>query len=93
MIPKRIIQTWETKDISPEFQVIIDTWKNLNPGYEYYLFDKDERYAFIQKHFNSIVLEAYDLLNPGANKSDFFRYCYLYIEGGVATDLDTLCLG
>ena len=93
MIPKRIVQTWETKDISPEFQVIIDTWKNLNPGYEYYLFDKDERYAFIQKHFNSIVLEAYDLLNPGSAKADFFKYCYLYIEGGVVTDLDTLCLG
>lgn len=93
MIPKRIVQTWETKDISPKFQMIIDTWKILNPGYEYYLFDKDERYVFIQKHFDSIVLEAYDLLNPGANKSDFFRYCYLYIEGGVVTDLDTICLG
>lgn len=93
MIPKKIVQTWETKDISPEFQVIIDTWKNLNPEYEYYLFDKDERYTFIQKHFNSIILETYDLLNPGANKSDFFRYCYLYINGGVTTDLDTLCIG
>lgn len=93
MIPKRIVQTWETKDISPEFQVIINTWKNLNPRYEYYLFDKDERYAFIQKHFNSIILEAYDLLNPGSAKADFFKYCYLYIEGGVVTDLDTICLG
>lgn len=93
MIPKRIVQTWETKDISPEFHVIINTWKNLNPGYEYYLFDKDERYAFIQKHFNSIVLEAYDLLNPGSAKADFFKYCYLYIEGGIVTDLDTICLG
>lgn len=27
-IPKKIIQTWETKIFSPEFQTIIDTWEN-----------------------------------------------------------------
>jgi len=92
-IPRKIIQTWETKEITPEFQNIIDTWKIKNPTYDYYLFDKDERYEFIQRHFNSIILETYDSIVPGANKSDLFRYCYLYTEGGIATDIDTICIG
>jgi hypothetical protein len=93
LIPKKIIQTWENKNIDPEFQQIIDTWKVNNPTYEYYLFDKEERYQFIKENFNQIILDTYDTINPGANKADFFRYCYLYICGGVATDIDNLCIG
>jgi mannosyltransferase OCH1-like enzyme len=90
VIPKKIIQTWDTKIFSPEFQTIIDTWKIKNPAYDYYLFDEKERHEFIETHFNSIILETYDSIIPGAHKADFFRYCYLYIEGGISTDIDTI---
>jgi hypothetical protein len=30
---------------------------------------------------------------PGAYKSDLFRYCYLWVHGGVYADVDTLCMG
>lgn len=92
-IPKKIVQTWENKQLDPEFQKLIDTWKNNNPLYDYYLFDKEERIEFIKTNFNHIVLDTYNLIIPGANKADFFRFCYLYIHGGITTDIDTLCLG
>jgi len=92
-IPKKIVQTWEHKNIDSEFQKIIDSWKIKNPDYDYYLYDKDERLEFIKQNFNNIVVDTYNRIIPGANKADFFRYCYLYIHGGITTDLDTLCIG
>jgi mannosyltransferase OCH1-like enzyme len=92
-IPKKIMQTWETKTISFEFQQIINSWKIHNSDYEYILFNKDEREDFIKTHFDLTILNTYKKIIPGAYKSDFFRYCYLYINGGIYVDIDTLCLG
>lgn len=93
LIPKKIIQTWETKSFSKEFQQIMNSWKIYNPNYEYILFDKKEREDFIKKYFDQDILEAYQNIIPGAYKSDLFRYCYLYVNGGVYADIDSLCLG
>lgn len=41
-------------------------------------------------HFPSEVLEAFDILIPGAFKADLFRYCVLFIYGGVYADVDML---
>jgi len=93
IIPKKIMQTWETKTISVEFQQIINSWKIYNPDYEYVLFNSDEREEFIKTHFDVAILNTYKKIIPGAYKADFFRYCYLYLNGGVYVDIDTLCLG
>ena len=93
LIPKRIIQTWENKNFEPEFQKIVDNWKINNPDYEYILFDANEREEFIKDNFDINILNIYNCIIPGAYKVDLFRYCYLYIYGGVYIDIDTLCLG
>jgi FkbM family methyltransferase len=92
-IPKRVMQTWEHKQLNPEFQAIADTWKTHNPHYKFVLMDAAEREQFIQAHFERAVLTAYQQIVPGAYKSDLFRYCYLWVNGGVYVDIDTLCLG
>jgi mannosyltransferase OCH1-like enzyme len=92
-IPKTINQTWETKDLNPEFQKMVDIWKTNNPDYDYHLFDKDERESFIKNNFDKEVMNAYNAIVPGANKSDLWRYCYLYIHGGIYVDIDSLCIG
>lgn len=93
LIPKIIFQTWENKSISPEFQTIIDTWKQHNPNYEYCLIDAQERSDFIHTHFEDRVYNAYCKILPGAFKADLWRYCVLYIHGGFYVDIDTLCMG
>jgi len=93
LIPKKIIQTWEHKDLNPDFQKMVDIWKTNNPDYEYYLFDKDEREKFISENFDKNIINTYKAIIPGAYKSDLFRYCYLYINGGIYIDIDTLCIG
>jgi mannosyltransferase OCH1-like enzyme len=93
MIPKRMMQTWEHKQLNPEFQIIVDTWKTHNPCYEFVLMDAIDREQFIQKYFEHDVIYTYQQIIPGAYKSDLFRYCYLWVNGGVYADIDTLCLG
>lgn len=88
-----MMQTWEHKQLNPEFQMIVDTWKKHNSCYEFVLMDALDREQFIQKHFESSVIHAYQQIIPGAYKSDLFRYCYLWVNGGVYADIDTLCLG
>jgi hypothetical protein len=93
IIPKKIFQTWETIDIEPEFQQIINKWKENNPNYEYIFHDAEQRLQFIQDNFKENVLNAYKKIMPGAYKCDLWRYCVLYIYGGFYADIDTLCMG
>jgi len=92
-IPKRIVQTFKTKTFSPQFQAIVDQWKTKNPSFEYVLYDDTNCYEFLQKNFDARVLRAYKRIGPGAFKADLWRYCYLFIHGGVYVDIDTVCLG
>ena len=91
-IPKKIFQTWKYKNVSPEFQEIIDTWKLYNPDYEYYLYDDNDCLQFITDNFDTDVVNVYKHLQSGAFKADLWRYCILYIYGGVYVDIDTLCM-
>ncbi len=92
MIPLNFFQTWETKEISPRLEYLTNLWKAHNPEFTYQLFDKDERAAFIKEHFDHAVYTAYMRIIPGALKADMWRYCVLYVNGGVYADIDTMCM-
>jgi mannosyltransferase OCH1-like enzyme len=89
-IPKKIFQTISDKDtLSPKFQKNIDYIKNLNPGWEYKLFDDKDRRHYILKYYGEEYLKCYDMINPkyGPCRADFFRYLLMYQEGGVYLDI------
>ena len=89
-IPKRIIQTWETKDIDDiPLGFSKKALQKLNPEYEYCLFNANERREFLVKHFDTRTVNAYDKLKPKAYKCDLWRYCCLYILGGIYVDIKT----
>ena len=91
MIPKKLFQTFETKDLPFGMSKACLSWQTKNPNWEYHFYDKHDRINFISKHFPKEVLEAYLTLVPGAFKADLWRYCVLYIYGGVYVDADTIC--
>jgi mannosyltransferase OCH1-like enzyme len=92
-IPKVIIQTWETKDIDKcELGFSKKALMKLNPGFDYKLFDVNERREFIKDNFNERVLNAYDKMKAKAFQCDIWRYCYLYINGGYYFDIKTVPL-
>ena len=86
-IPKKIWQTWHTKDISVEMKANIELLKTHHSDFEYNLYDIDDCRNFICKHFSAEILNTYDNLVPYAYKSDLFRYCILYIHGGIYLDV------
>ena len=87
VIPLNIYQTWETYDLPPKMVECVEKLKRSNPEFNYYLYDDNERRSFIKDYFNNDVLNAYDNLIPGAYRADLWRYCILYINGGIYLDI------
>jgi mannosyltransferase OCH1-like enzyme len=91
-IPKNIICTWREKDVSKTLLNYSTTvMKEMNPDYTFNIFDDNECRDFIANHYDSTILKAYDDIIPAAFKADLWRYCYLYINGGVYLDIKTVC--
>jgi mannosyltransferase OCH1-like enzyme len=92
IIPKKIFQTWHSKDLPPKMQENIVNIQKQNPELEYFLFDDNDCADFIKTHFGTEVVDAYNKLIPGAYKADLWRYCVIYIYGGVYLDIKYKCL-
>jgi len=92
IIPLKIFQTWHTKDLPPKMRENVESLKQQNPKFEHYLFDDNDCREFIKNNFDHEVLNAYDTLIPGAYKADLWRYCVLYINGGIYIDIKLNCI-
>lgn len=91
-IPKKIYQSWKTKNLTGKMAELVEKTKELNPEYEYELYDDNDCREFILKHFGENYANAFDILIPGAFKCDFWRYAKLYVDGGVYVDIDMVPL-
>lgn len=91
MIPKIIWQTHEESfDNLYAFQInIANTWKNLNPSWEYRYVDSVQRAIDVEK-FDKILFQSY-LTEPKITQADMWRYIMLYQYGGVYADMDSVC--
>jgi mannosyltransferase OCH1-like enzyme len=92
VIPCDIYQTWHTKELPQKMQERVALLKSQNPRFNYYLFDDNDCRNFIGAHFAKDVLDAYDSLIPGAYKADLWRYCILFIKGGIYLDIKLVCV-
>jgi mannosyltransferase OCH1-like enzyme len=92
IIPLKIFQTWYTKDLPPAMKERVEYLKETHPKFEHFLFDDNDCRNFIKDNFNSDVLNAYNSLVPGAYKADLWRYCVLYIHGGIYMDIKLKCI-
>lgn len=88
-IPKIIHQTFQTRFLPECIATAAYSWINKNSDYEYRYYDDNDRRRFIESHFDKQVVDAYNLLIPGAYKADLWRYCVIYIKGGVYVDIKT----
>ena len=87
MIPRFIFQTWSTKNLPPLMFKAIQNLISENPDFKYFLFDDSDCREFIKNNFDEDILYAYDNLIPGAYKADLWRYCILFIKGGIYLDI------
>lgn len=92
MIPKIIWQTHELPyEKLPAFQKnIINTWKNLNPDWEHYYVDAEERSRQVKEYDD--LLHSFYLLVKKINQADIWRLVTIYKNGGVYADMDSICI-
>ena len=91
IIPLNIYQTWHTLDLPPYMKKTVEKLKRDNPEFKHYLYDDIMCRDFIKNNFDITVLEAFDILKPGAFKADLWRCCILYIYGGIYLDIKYMC--
>ena len=89
MIPKLVHYTFATDNLPDEIRQNMERNKRLCPDYEFIFYDDAACDAFIKQHFPTEIYNSYTKINPvyGAMRADFFRYCVLFIKGGVYIDI------
>ena len=86
-IPRRIVQTWKSRTLTGTMLSAAQSWRDLNPNYEYEFFDDDDIEVFMHRNFPHF-LPVLRSCHSGALRADLFRCAYLYIHGGVYADID-----
>lgn len=86
VIPRKIFRIWQT-EICEQMQKYSDRMKSENPDFEYTVFNAVTAREFLLEHFDDQVLTAFDSLVPFSFKADLFRYCVMYIHGGIYLDM------
>ena len=74
---------WKTYDAPLRHKIV-----KMNPGYKYEYYNDADCVSFMKRYFGTHVVNAFNILKPGAFKADLFRYCYIYIKGGIYLDID-----
>ena len=58
-IPRIIFQSWKTNDLSSDLCNHVFYWSNMNPQYDYFLFDDDAIDRFIQLEYGEEIFSSY----------------------------------
>lgn len=93
--PKRIVQFWDNLDRLPQdVRECMDSWKELEKsGFEIQVFDESAAREFIRTHLGLCYSNAFDKCYHPSMKSDYFRYSYIFVEGGFYIDADDVYHG
>jgi mannosyltransferase OCH1-like enzyme len=92
IIPLHLYTCWHTKNLPPLMQSNYNYLVESNPKITFHLYDENECRQFIQEHFDYDILDAYNKLIPCSYKSDLWRFCVLYINGGIYMDIKYRCV-
>ena len=93
--PTTIVQFWDDLHQLPgDVRECIESWKKLGEqGFEVLLFDNDSARDFVARRLGPRYESAYVKCYHPAMRSDYFRLCYILIEGGCYLDADDVYHG
>jgi mannosyltransferase OCH1-like enzyme len=94
-LPKRIVQFWDDLERLPrDVGECIETWRKAEEqGIERLIFDKCQARDFIRRRLGVRHKRAFDNCYHPAMQSDYFRLCYILVEGGCYIDADDVYNG
>lgn len=81
------IFTFWDKDTPNEIIRNAETWKNISSESSY-IYNEEMAHTFISKYLDGDTLKAFENSHHPAMKSDIFRLCKVYIDGGMYVDAD-----
>lgn len=93
-IPRRILQYWHDLQALPvDVLECMDSWSIWeSSGFEYCVFDARSAARFIEQSLGREHLRAFMRCYHPAMQADYFRLCYLVINGGMYVDADDVCI-
>ena len=92
IIPLHLYTCWHTKELPPLMKANYDFLVESNPRITFHLYDDVDFREFIKNNFEPDVLYAYESLIPCSYKSDLWRYCVLFVNGGIYMDIKYRCV-
>ncbi len=92
--PRTIVQFWHnTRQLPEDVKDCIASWARWNTkGYRHRLFDESSAKAFISRSLGARHEHAFARCYHPAMQADYFRLCYLLVEGGLYIDADDVCI-
>jgi mannosyltransferase OCH1-like enzyme len=93
--PKTIVQFWhDLRQLPPDVEECVRTWTVWKAsGFEHRLFDERTAAAFISSSLGARYKSVFERCYHPAMQADYFRLCYLLVEGGFYVDADDVCIG
>jgi len=89
-IPNHVYQTW----VNPVFPYVharaLQRFRRLNPDYTFSFFDDQQMAEYMDSNFaGHPILELFHGDRMPSGKADIWRYCVLFLEGGIYCDIDS----
>jgi len=93
-VPNTIVQFWHDLAQLPEdVRECISSWSRWKPnGFAHRVFDMTGAREFIGSSLGSDHAHALTRCYHPAMQADYFRLCYLFVEGGLYVDADDVCI-
>jgi mannosyltransferase OCH1-like enzyme len=93
--PRTIVQFWHNpQELPGDVKECITSWVRWSKnGFTHRLFDEHTARAFIGDSLDARHKLAFDRCYHPAMQADYFRLCYLVVEGGFYVDADDVCVG
>jgi mannosyltransferase OCH1-like enzyme len=90
-IPRLIWQTYKTDKLPARALECQQSWKT-QPGFTYHFLDDPHIKQFIRRELPHRVFKVFQSFPLGVMKADLWRYCVVYIEGGIYADIDAVAV-
>jgi hypothetical protein len=87
-----IVQFWDSFDIPADVLILMNEWELASKG-RYARYNAITAREYISRNFAVEYVLAFDNCWHPAMQSDFFRLCYLYVNGGCYVDADEMPIG
>ena len=93
--PRTIVQFWHNlRDLPEDVRECIGSWVCWSKrGFKHRLFDEHSAKMFINDSLGVSHKRAFERCYHPAMQADYFRLCYLLVEGGFYVDADDVCVG